>query len=290
MLAAKILQAQKIEVTGLVFASAFFGAQAARVAARQLGIKLIVRNFSKKHLALVKNPPHGYGKNMNPCIDCHALMLKLAKKEMRRGKFDFVATGEVINERPMSQNKRALKLVEKEAGLGGYLLRPLSAQLLPPTKPEKRGLVNRRQLLTISGRGRRPQLALAQKYKIKKFPTPAGGCRLTDPGFSGRLKQLLAKHKKAQADDIELLKVGRLFWTGKILLAVGRNHEENLKLKKLKKSGDLLAEAKTIPGPVILIRGFAGRLKKKNLTDQISQYLVKYNSKAKNQQIEIDWI
>lgn len=288
ILAVKVLQEQNIEVAGLVVTSIFFNAKAAKEAASQLDVKLIVKDFSKKHLKLVKNPPHGYGKNMNPCIDCHALMFKLAKKEMKRGGFNFVATGEVLNERPMSQNKNALRLIEKEAGLFGYLLRPLSAQLLPPTVPEKRGLVDRGHLLGISGRGRRPQLELAKKYKIKKFPTPAGGCLLTDPGFSDRFKNLLQKFPKAKIKDTQLLKVGRHFWQDKNLFVVGRNHQENLKLKELKKRKDLLAEAKNVPGPSILIRSFDRRLKKRDLAKQIKKYLLEYNNKAK--EIEINWL
>ena len=170
ILAVKILQLQGIDVTGLTFVSYFFNNQSAKKAASKLKIKLKTVNFSEEHLKMVKKPKHGYGKSLNPCIDCHLMMLRKAKEIMNspgsREKYDFVATGEVLGERPMSQNKKALDLIEKESGLKGFLLRPLSAKLLQPTILEKKRKIKRAELLDICGRSRKKQIALAKAFKI----------------------------------------------------------------------------------------------------------------------------
>jgi tRNA-specific 2-thiouridylase len=291
ILAAKILQKQGIKVVGLTFKSYFFGAEQAKRAAKELNIPLKVIDFSKKHLEIVKKPKHGYGKGMNPCIDCHTLMLKTAKRfaEQRRTKrgitrkrFNFVVTGEVLGERPMSQNRQALELIEKESSLKGYLLRPLSAKLLKPTVPEERGWVDRGKLFAISGRSRKKQMALAKKWRIKKYPTPAGGCLLTDLEFSKKLKELLKRYPKAGGNDIELLKTGRHRWINNVKMIIGRNHEENLKLKKLFQKKDILIELKDFTGPTTLIRNY-GREKISESAIKKAKELTKYYStKARN--------
>jgi len=255
ILAVRLLQKQGIEVTGISFVSYFFNEKAAQEAAAKLGINLKVVDFSDEHLALVKNPKYGYGKAANPCIDCHALMLKKAKEIIEKEKFTLVATGEVLGERPLSQNRRALDLVEKESGLKGYLLRPLSAKLLPPTVPEQEGLIDRTKLLDIQGRSRKRQIALAKEWGIKDYPTPAGGCILTDLEFARKLKKLLKKWPDAGGEEMALLRIGRHFWVEDNEIVVGRNKEENEKLKKLSEKGDILIKAEGFPGPTILIRG-----------------------------------
>ena len=200
ILATKLLLEQGIIVQGLTLKSAFFDAKQAKKAAEKVGIQLKVIDFSDEHLRMVKNPKFGYGKNMNPCIDCHLLMLKTAQKIMTKENFDFVATGEVLGERPMSQRKQILGLLEKEAGLVGRLLRPLSAKLLLPTEAEKKGLVDRRKLLDIQGRSRKRQLALAKKWGIDWYSTPAGGCLLTDPEFSKKLDRKSTRLNSSHTD------------------------------------------------------------------------------------------
>jgi len=285
MLSARILMEQGVEVTGITFISNFFGAAKARKAAEQLGIKLIEEDFSEEHLALVKNPKYGYGKNLNPCIDCHALMLRRAGEnltptpcpqclrkrgrrvslERRGGKeesFDFVATGEVLGQRPMSQNKNSLSTVAKYSGVGDRLVRPLSAQLLDETAPEKAGLIDRNKLLGISGRSRKRQIELAAHYGLKDYPSPAGGCLLTDPGYSNKLKELFAAWPECSGGDTELIKHGRVFWLSseingfieKNLLVIGRNQDDNQALQKLAKSGDIIVELADEIGPTALIR------------------------------------
>lgn len=284
ILAVKILQQQNIEITGLTFVSYFFNVETAKKAAKNLKVPLKIINFSDEHLEMVKNPKYGYGKNMNPCIDCHLMMLRKAREIMEQEDFDFVATGEVLDERPFSQNKQALRLIEKASGLTNYLLRPLSAKLLEPTILEQQGLVDRNRLLDIYGRSRKKQLRLAKEWGIKEYPTPAGGCLLTDPGFSQRLKEMFRNWPDCQGIDIELLKLGRIFWENKNLIVVGRNQEENQKLKKMARSNDILIELKNIPGPTTLIRSkikFDGDFKNQIITKakQLTQY---YSSKARN--------
>jgi len=255
MLAIRLLERRGLDMVGLTFVSYFFNAEIPIKMSQQLNVPLRVADISLEHLDMVKQPHYGYGKNMNPCLDCHLMMLRRAKQIMTEEGFDFVATGEVLGERPFSQNLTALNLLEKESGLTGYLLRPLSAKLLPSTIAEQKGLVNREKLLDISGRSRQRQIALALEWGISKYPTPAGGCCLTDPGFSGRFKELLAHWLKASGDDIQLLKYGRIFWQDNVLLVVGRNQEENNFLNGIAKIGDILVEAETTPGPTVLIRG-----------------------------------
>jgi len=283
ILAAKLLIEQGIEVQGLIFKSYFFDFERAKQTAKEIGIKLRTNDFSKEHLKMVKCPKYGYGKNMNPCIDCHALMFKIAKQIMKKENFDFVATGEVLGERPMSQNKNALKLIEKESGLNEYLLRPLSAKLLEPTEVEKRGLVGREKLLDIRGRSRKRQLELAKKWKIKEYPNPAGGCLLTDPDFSKRLKKILDKYPEAGENDIVLLKFGRHFWNDSAKIIIGRNHQENLEIKKLRQKNDVLIELKDLTGPTTLIRSYQGIISKKMIAEG-EKFTKYYSLKARDKE------
>ena len=250
ILAAKVLEKQGIDVTALTFVSYFFDAEQAKNSARENKIKLITKDISKEHFKIVKNPCFGYGVGMNPCIDCHLLMLKQAKKIAHREKFDIIATGEVLGQRPMSQNLEALKLIERKAGLVGKILRPLSARALPFTEMEKTSVVDRQHLFSFRGRSRKMQIELAKKIGIRNYPSPAGGCILTDKEYSKKLRELLEKVKKIKSSDIALLRTGRHFWNGQTRIILGRNHEENLKLKKLAEKNDLLVELKNIPGPL----------------------------------------
>jgi len=253
LLAGKILEEQGIKVEPVFFKSYFFDIK---------DPKARVVDISEKQFEIVKNPAHGYGKNMNPCIDCHLLMLKEAKKIMDKEGFDFVATGEVLDERPMSQNRRALELLEKESGLKGKLLRPLSGKLLNP--------VDGVEMYDIRGRRRKKQMELAKKYGLKDYPTPAGGCLLTDPEFSKRLRELLEKKNDVNRNDLQLLFYGRHFWDNNAKIVVGRDEQENEEIEKLKQQGDVLIELKDIPGPVTLVRGEGGIEKAKELTKHYS--------------------
>ncbi|MFH0813431.1 MAG: tRNA 4-thiouridine(8) synthase ThiI [Pseudomonadota bacterium] len=255
LLAAKILLDQGVCVTGLSFKSPFFGLKKALAAAQELGIPLIVKDITQEHLKIVKNPRYGYGANMNPCIDCHALMIREAGKLMEEKGYDFIFTGEVLNQRPMSQTRSSLRLVAKFSGYADFLLRPLSARLLPETKPEKLALVDRERLLDIQGRSRKNQLALAREYGLREYSNPAGGCLLTDPNFSRRLKELFDHNPDCSISSIELLKIGRHFRINGEKVVIGRNKEENDLLKKMRGEKDIVLSAEHIPGPVALISG-----------------------------------
>ena len=167
MLAVKVIQEQGIEVEGVTFETPFFNAEKARRTAEQIGIPLIVMDITEEHLEMLKAPRYGYGRNMNPCIDCHTLMLMTAGRKMEELRASFVFTGEVLGQRPMSQTKQSLHIVAKNSGYGEYILRPLSARLLPETIPEKEGKVDRGRLLDIQGRGRKRQIEMAKRYGIK---------------------------------------------------------------------------------------------------------------------------
>ena len=255
VLAVKIIQTQKIEVIGINFISPFFSSKTARQAAREINLKLEIVDISDGIIRLIKNPRYGYGKNINPCIDCHILMLKAAKEYLEEIGASFIITGEVLGERPKSQNRRALKIIEFESGNAGFLLRPLSAKLLDPSVPEKEGIVERDKLLGLSGRSRKIQLALAKEYLLKHYATPAGGCLLTDPTFAARLSDAFC-HGEDKLNNIILLKVGRHFRTSRNgRVVVGRDKSENESLLELAEEEDLIFEVKDYPSPITILRG-----------------------------------
>ena len=249
-LAAMTLLRQGIEVTGISFVTPFFGAKKAQAAAAAIGFPLRVMDISAEHLEMVKQPKYGYGRNMNPCIDCHAMMFRLAGQIMEQEGFDFLFSGEVLGQRPMSQNANALKSVANYSGYPDRVLRPLSAKLLPITPMEEQGLVDREQLLDIQGRSRRRQQTLAVDWGFPDYPSSGGGCLLTEVGFSNRLRDLLDHDPQATANDAELLKVGRQFRlspTAKLIL--GRNQADNDKLHELAAPGHLKLRGKEHSGP-----------------------------------------
>ncbi len=256
VLAALLLRRQGIEVWGVTFVTPFFGAEKARKASALLDIPLIVRDIGPVHLEMVKNPHYGYGKNMNPCIDCHAMMFRLAGEIMAEKGFDFLFSGEVLGQRPMSQNMSALRAVSKASGLADHILRPLSAKLLPVTPVEESGLVDREMLFDIQGRTRRRQEALAKEWGITDYAPPGGGCLLTEKGFSNRLRDLLEHCGEASVEDAELLKVGRQFrLSPRAKLVVGRHKVNNDEIKKLARPEDYLIQANDFPGPLGLLCG-----------------------------------
>lgn len=250
-IAARLMMDQGIEVIAVAFKTPFAGAEWALKMGNTLGLDVEVIDCRDDYMEIVKHPRFGYGKNMNPCIDCKIFMLKKAKGLMESERASFVFTGEVLGQRPMSQQMEQLKLIERESGLEGCLLRPLSAKLLEPTIPELKGIVDREKLLGIKGRRRKEQLELARKFGFTEFATPAGGCSLTDPQFSERLKEAL-EHGE---EDMELLKVGRHFRTESgAKVVVGRNEEENKRIRELAGEGDRLIEILDFPGPLVLLR------------------------------------
>lgn len=254
-LAVRVLQRAGAEVEGVCFVTPFFSPKAAEQAAAALGIPLNVVDFTDDEIALIENPPHGFGGAMNPCIDCHATMIRRAGEMMLARGFDFVATGEVMGQRPMSQNKQSLGIVAKSSGLEGRLVRPLSALLLEPTLPETEGKLDRTQLLDLQGRGRERQIQLAAEFGIVNYPSPAGGCKLTEEGYGRKLKDLLEHEGLRTRRLVELLAVGRHFrlpdGTG---LIVGRDRNDNAVLKAESAHGTLIA-SEGLPGPTALLVG-----------------------------------
>ncbi len=262
MLAARVVMDQGVEVVGVTFVMAFASRDTEKFkanveeAARGAGIPVRIEDISDRFLELVRSPRHGFGANMNPCIDCKILMLRSAKKMMKAEGADFVMTGEVLGERPMSQNRDALNTIKKYSELEGYLLRPLSAKLLDETVPEREGLVDREKLLDLQGRSRKRQYELAKEYNLTKFFAPGGGCLLTDPIFVRKLKDLVAHDGRLDPDEIALLKYGRHFrLDAKTKAVVGRDERDNEELLNLKKDNDVVLRLQEKAGPYVILRG-----------------------------------
>jgi tRNA-specific 2-thiouridylase len=258
-LAIKLILNQGINVVAVNFASAFHSCAKDELgeaeAAKQLGVPLKIVELGDDYLKMIREPKHGYGKNMNPCVDCRIFILKKAKKYAKEIGADFIFTGEVLDERPMSQHFGALKIVEEESGLKGKILRPLSAKLLPKTVMEKKGLVDREKLLSIRGRSRKPQIKLAEELNIKSYPSPAGGCLLTCSEYANKLRDLFHHKKRFSMADAALLRVGRHFRMGNNKIIVGRNEAENNVLKAKKPRNDYYFEAADVVGPTTVLQG-----------------------------------
>jgi tRNA U34 2-thiouridine synthase MnmA/TrmU len=279
MLAGLVLREQGIEVEWITFETPFFNAAKARKASKMTGIPLTVKPIYPVYIEMLMNPPAGYGKHMNPCMDCHALMFKLAGEKMLKRKFNFLFSGEVLGQRPMSQNKTSLRYVEKHSGFEGYILRPLSAKNLPETIPENEGLVNRNLLLDIrgrgrkaqipeseglvnrnllldiKGRGRKAQIKLTEKFGVKDYPAPAGGCLLTDKGYTNRLRDLFEHQDQFTEEELYLLKYGRHYRLNpETKLIVGRTQKDNENiLKHHNPEEDIVIDVKDYPSPIALV-------------------------------------
>ncbi len=263
LLAARVLLEQNIELIGIHFLLPFFPPHAdpdqtkAALYAERIGLKVEHIRTGSEYMEMLKNPSYGYGKNMNPCVDCKIFFLRYAAEYMRKHGYDFVATGEVVGQRPMSQQRNKMNLIEKESSLKDFLLRPLSAKLLNPIKVEREGLVDRERLLDFSGRGRDRQFALAREYGIEEYASPAGGCLFTDVTYSARLKDLFSVHPDYHDIDIYLLSVGRHYrLSSSCKLIVSRNAEETEILDKYSNESDMYLIS-NFKGPVGFIRGKA---------------------------------
>jgi len=262
MLAIKLMLEQGVEVHALNFLTIFCTCTSrgcmhqATKAAAQLQVPLKVMNITEEYMEVVKHPKHGRGRNMNPCLDCRIFTFRKARDFMEEIGASFVITGEVLGERPMSQRRDAMEIIERESGLGGKILRPLCAKLFEPSLPEQAGVVDRDKLLDIQGRRRDRQIMLARELGVNDYPCPAGGCLLTDKGFSNRLKDLFKHTPDYDINDLHLLKVGRHFRIrDNVKLFIGRNEEENKKLISLSQPGDYVFDVVDIPSPIALARG-----------------------------------
>jgi tRNA U34 2-thiouridine synthase MnmA/TrmU len=263
-LAVRMMQEQGVEVEAIAVKTPFCDfdcgkgcGHRVKEVAIELGINLKTVYFGEEYLKMLKDPKYGYGSGMNPCIDCRGMMYNAAKEHMEKIGADFIITGEVLGQRPMSQNGNALKIIENETQTNGKIVRPLSFRHLPLTDAEVQGLVKREKLGDIKGRSRRGQLQLAKKYDIADPPNAAGGCLLTDPAFSKRVRDLYDHNKDTPPDmnDVELLKIGRHFrLSDTTKLIVGRNKMENEILESLKLDDDIIIEVSNHVGPTCLLR------------------------------------
>jgi len=263
MLAVRLMQEQGIEVDALYVQTLFrcCKAQAAQAAA-ELRVRLLVHSAGEDYLELIRQPAYGYGKGVNPCVDCRIFMARLARKCMDQLGACVVVTGEVLGQREMSQKRIDLDRIARQSGLEDRLLRPLSARLLAPTLPERQGQIDRSRLCAFSGRGRRELIALARRLGIGTTPGPSSGCRLAEAHFAGRVRDLLLHHPAATRWQFELLAAGRhARIDASTKIVVGRNADDNAALEQLYKRQDAEPGALLIPagfpGPSVLVAGGA---------------------------------
>lgn len=265
--ATRLIMEQNIEVIAVKFISPFFGYDILsdpegyrREMKKKYGIEAMVVDISDDYLQMLRNPAHGFGKYFNPCIDCKIFMLNRARKMLKELGASFLITGEVLGQRPMSQRRDTLNVIERDSDTRTMLLRPLSAKLMNETEAEKQGLVDRERLLDFSGRGRSKQIALAKQLGISDFPSPAGGCILADPVLSKRIATIYAgkfvvDQNRISVVDILLMLVGRQFMLpGGGWLILGRDEKENLRLDELREAEDIRFDIEERPGPLALLR------------------------------------
>lgn len=264
-LACRLIMEQGIRVVAVKFVTPFFGAALladpeayqAEIQ-RRYGIELVVRDLSAPYLKMLAAPAHGYGKNFNPCVDCKIMLMGAALAMLPELGASFLISGEVIGQRPMSQRRDTLRVIERDSGCGDLLLRPLCARHLPPTKPEREGLVDRERLLAFRGRNRTPQIELAARFGIEDYESPSGGCVLTDPNLAKRIRGLYLEAaeegKIPAASDIQLLLAGRVFrLPGGAWLVLGRSEPENDRLQALALPSDWLLNLRDHPGPAAVL-------------------------------------
>ena len=267
ILACRVVADQGVRVIALKFVTPFFDSELlacrdeyAASMCRKYGLEVELIDVSAGYLRLLENPAHGFGKHFNPCIDCKILMLTRARELMEGYGASFLLTGEVLGQRPMSQRRDTLRVIERDSGCIDILLRPLCAKLMPPTRAEQEGLVDREQLYAFSGRSRRQQKLLAARLGITEYPTPAGGCMLTDLNLAPRIKQYYNglfsfAEQERTVEDIKLLVIGRQFkLEDDVWFVVGRDERENRLIEAMRGPDDWLLWMKERPGPLGLLR------------------------------------
>jgi len=262
ILACRVVAEQGVRVKALKFVTPFFDCDLLATEAQyrekiraKYAIDVEVKDLTDLYLQMLHAPPHGFGKHFNPCIDCKILMLSEAKKLMAEYQASFIITGEVIGQRPMSQRKDTLRVIERDSGTDSLLLRPLCARSQKPTAAELAGIIDREKLPYCSGRGRSQQIEIAARFGITDYPTPAGGCILTDPNLAKRIKMLYSQPGLVNREDVRFVLVGRQFrlphggW-----LAIGRSQDENEAVLRLSQPDDLVLKLNDRPGPTALLR------------------------------------
>ena len=286
LLATKMILNHGLDVEAVHFVTPFrrCDCRAMNKVAREWNLKVHSVFLGQEFLDMVANPKHGYGSQMNPCLDCRILMFKKAKEIADKIGAKFLVTGEVLDERPFSQRMKAMQLIEKEAGLEGKILRPLSAKLLPPTEPEKMGWIDREKLFAIRGRRRTPQMELAAKLGIKDYPNPSGGCLLTDPIFARKVREHLRHEGKLTLEDAILLMIGRHFRIEGTKVVVGRNKDENDRLLAIAERRQIsYLRVKDYNGPITLIVGE----EKPSVIEKAAAITVRYSDAPKNVPVSV---
>ncbi len=299
ILAAKLVVSLGVRVLAVKFVTPFFDYELLDDPEKykqeimdKYGIEVILHDLSHNYLNLLHNPSHGFGKNFNPCIDCKILMCSRAKEMMAEYGASFLISGEVLGQRPMSQRRDTMRVIERDSDNDGLLLRPLSAKLMDPTIAETEGWVDRGKLLNFSGRGRSRQIKLAKEYGVVDFPAPAGGCILADPILSTRIEKIyqgdfVIKAKEITVTDVRFLLLGRQFiLPDGFWLILGRNEKENNKIEALAEENDILVHMPDRPGPTALLRNAKQRLiaceDKDETLSRVTGLVVRYGKKVKN--------
>ncbi|RII28561.1 MAG: hypothetical protein CXR31_01385 [Geobacter sp.] len=280
-LAVKVMLEQGIAVEALNFTSPFCTctgknagckSEAVRVA-EEFGIPIKVLHKGAEYLEIIRNPRHGYGKGMNPCIDCRIYLLRKAREYMATCGADFVITGEVLGQRPMSQRRDTLRVIERESGLEGLLLRPLSAKHFSPTIPEQEGWVDREKLLAIQGRSRKEQMQLADDLDVKNYPCPAGGCLLTEVSFVSKVRDVFDHSDQVNLRDCRLLKIGRHFRIGPLTkVLIGRNEADNQLLEGALQEGEVALRWNEGGSPLGVVTGVV----EEDLVQTAARILLRY--------------
>ena len=286
-LATKILLGQGIEIEAINFQTMFGCCKDdARQVAHELGIKFTMLPVGMDYVELVKNPSYGVGKGINPCVDCRIYMFQLAKKLMEQIGASFVVSGEVLGQRPMSQRMDCFETIERDTGLEGLIVRPLSAKLLEPTIPEKEGVVDRHRLYDIQGRSRARLLELAKEYGIENPPSPSTGCALTEPEFAKKVRDLFKYEKDHERWHFEILKTGRHFRLNpetKVIL--GRDESENEYLAYLHPKGTAFLSPVNFSGPSALLIGPSSTKK----LEEVGKLILSYTKHLPAETPQIQW-
>ncbi len=283
ILAYYILKFNNIEIYPVVFSSVFLGAEEAIESAEKIGIELNVVDFTEDQMEIIKNPVYGYGRYANPCIDCHALMIKKAKEIMDKMGYNFITTGEVLGERPKSQSLSGINAVDKLTGLRYYTFRPLSAKLLPPTIVQEKGWIKDEYMFDINGRSRKKQMELAKKWNVAYYPTPGGGCILTEK-VPGTITLNLIENGIFNTDQIELIGKGRYFvLSNKCRMIVSRDKDESEGLLKIRKDEDIFIKCKDVSGPYAVCRGEC------SLDDALkgARIMVRYGKHCRDKDVDV---
>ncbi len=259
ILSVYVMRELGVEVIPIHFNHVFLPDEEYKKTMENIELEVLEVDVTEEFLKILHSPKHGFGKNINPCIDCKILYLKKAKEFLKKFDANFIITGEVVGQRPFSQRRDAMKIIEKEANVSGIILRPLTQKNFAETELEKRGLIKREKLLAIKGRGRKIQLELAKKFKLKYIPSPAGGCLLTSREFSLKIKDLMKKNLLSR-ENVEIVKNGRYFsLSDKSSLIVSRNEKETKFLEKF--NNFKLIKPVGTKGPVGVVLGVLGEVK-----------------------------